>query len=148
MAFVERHTSTKGHIPYRCYTDERELETAFETKEKVREYVSSIVDENHKIFSDADWLIIAAYGFKGTKVAEVFSYTLTDKWPGNPVVTQHVFTDGKYEPQEKSTCGNMYIILGAEELHRRKTLNLEDFMKNAPILEKDLHPLNDAGIIN
>ena len=147
MAFVESHTSINGPIPYRCYTDERELAEAFGDKEKARAYVSSIVNDNHQMFNGADWLIIAAYGYEKTRVAEVFGYNLTEKWPGNPVVTMWVFTDGKLEPNEKTSCGNMHIILGAEESHRRKTKDLEEFLRTAPSLG-DLHPLSDAGIVD
>ena len=147
MAFVERFTSLKSAVPFRCYVDESEFEKAFGSIENARKHIFSIVKENEEMFKGRDYLIAVLYGFQNQKTAEVYGYKkIGANWPGNTEVLTWIFENGIYKPNENYSCGNMDIVKGEEEKHRRGTPSLADFLRTVPHLG-ELHPLKDSGIV-
>lgn len=91
----------------------------------------------HRFFHDtpADFLIAALYGDHGDKIAEVFGYSGTDPWPGNPDVYSWVFRNGIYRPSERQiACADTMLVLGREEEARRRTPDLRTYLANPPDL--------------
>ena len=147
MAFIERFTSLKSAVPFRCYIDDNELNESFGSIENARKYIFSLIEKHKEMFEGRDYLIAAVYGLEKKKIAEIFGYkVMGDSWPGNTDNLTWIFEDGEHLPTEKWSCENVDIARGEEGKHRRKTANLEDFLRTVPHLA-ELQPLKDAGIV-
>ena len=147
MAFIERFTSLKSEVPLRCYIDDNDLNASFGSVENARAHIFSIVKQHKEMFKDRDYLIAVLYGLQNQKTAEIYGYKMMgNEWPGNTETLTWIFENGVYKPNENYSCGNVDIIKGEEEKHRRAKTNLADFLKTVPHLG-ELNPLKDSGIV-
>ncbi|MBI2232733.1 MAG: hypothetical protein HYU56_02340 [Candidatus Aenigmarchaeota archaeon] len=143
MPFLDR-VSTHVRQPLRVYFHEAGYVDAFgrlPKKETLIHYhsdsgLSHVLDifaTDRKIFKLTDFLIAALWGDDGDIITEVFGYSGTDPWPGNPEVRSWVFRDGIYQRRQRPiACGETLIVLGREEEARIKSPNLQHYMDNPP----------------
>lgn len=103
--------------------------------DNVRKYLVETLCSNRKIMRDADFFLAAVWGAGKDRMIDLFKYTDTKNWPGNPDVSAFVFENGVYQPERKKiTCGDTLIMLGAEEQFRRSTESLDKYIENCPAI--------------
>lgn len=82
-----------------------------------------------------DYVLAIIWGREGKPMADFFGYHDIGSWPGNPTISAWVMENGVIAPNDRSkdiTCGDGIIITGLEEIYRRGTKNLEEFVHNPP----------------
>lgn len=118
--------------PFRIYYHKSSFPKAFKDADKAMNHVTRIDFSN--IAEPADYLIFFTWGSGNTKMVDLFRYSDTKKWPGNPDIDKYVFKNGIYSPYDRTMCGDSLIILGAEESHRRDMSSLKEYMENPPAI--------------
>jgi len=68
---------------------------------------------------------------------DFFGYSdIKNNWKGNPDISSWVLKNRVWRKDNNITCGEGIILLGKEEEFRRKTKNIEEYMKTTLDLEK------------
>ncbi len=147
MPFLKRFSMPHAAKPTRAYVHEAGFTDAYGQltgPDSPRTYVGKIFERHNRLFEPDDFLIMALWGDNGKQIAEVFGYFGINPWPGNPEVNSWVFRDGIYHLYERQiSCGDTLIVLGREEEARRKSPNLEHYMKNPPDVRDLMKELDD-----
>lgn len=131
-------------VPMRAYFHEFGFEEAYGSKsdlEYFTDHFYKLIDKfspscplkNSDILGKGDYIIALFWGNNSDKIVDVFRYSDIDEWPGNPNVESFILKNGIYQPDNHEiSCGDGTIIIGKEEQYRRKTKDLEDFLKFPP----------------
>ena len=98
------------------------------------QYLIQMLVVNEELVKGADFLIAGLWGDKDkNRMVDLIKYSTFDKWGGNPVMENYVLQEGILRPEVKpGMCGDMLIVLGAEEQFRRTTLDIVDYMQRNP----------------
>ena len=138
------HFADVSH-PGRAYIHRAGLSDVFGSESAARNYFKEQYEFYLKeILRDYDFTIAVLWGSVGSQVKyrniDVFGFHgLSGKWPGNPDISNFVFSNGIFKPLEKptdvTTCGDTLILLGKEEEYRRTTSGLDVYMNNHPSLD-------------
>lgn len=143
MPFIARISGPDWKIPVRAYLHSSGIE-AFGSNSKTDQALSAadymgwrvLGDCAHppsgKLFEPAKYLLVALYGSKGEKVAEVFGYGDYEGWPGNPTKYRWTFRNSFYTPCDEDGCEDTDIVLCEEGKYRRRTPDLKTFMESPP----------------
>jgi hypothetical protein len=80
-----------------------------------------------------------AYGFvwheQGEGLIDFFGGKLEGGvWSANPEITGWTMRNGVEVPDTSTTCGDGTIILGLEEMYRRRTGSKAEFARNPPVI--------------
>lgn len=128
MTFVERFFSRDRKL--KAYIDDSGIEVFGDSFNEARNHLIEVIDANFKS-KDYGHLIAVAYGFEGQKIVEIFQYdpVKENNWPGNPAWELSVYENSKLLPEERKSCENMGIIIGAEGQLRRQTKNLAEYLE-------------------
>lgn len=146
MAFVYRlalHEAPQGRIYVHRAGEELYGHSRAESKQMARSSVIDIV-RKHSFFQDDNlqYVIALLWGDvpRKERVADVFGYTDLIHWSrGNPDVHHWQFrTEQLYTDSPVVMCGDGSIILGMEELHRRKTANRNQYLLEGPSLNSSV----------
>ncbi|MBI5797673.1 hypothetical protein HZA98_02085 [Candidatus Woesearchaeota archaeon] len=146
MAFVYRlplHGAPQGRIYVHRYGEELYGHSRAESKQMARASVLDIVGKN-SFFQDDDlqYMIALLWGDarRNQRVADIFGYSDIVQWNrGNPDVHHWQFRNEELDTESHVVmCGDGSIILGMEELHRRKTANRNQYLSEGPSLDSSL----------
>ncbi|MHA2061595.1 MAG: hypothetical protein ACW963_04815 [Candidatus Sifarchaeia archaeon] len=75
-----------------------------------------------------DYFIAISWGENKEKILDIFGYSELSNWKSNPEVKNWVVRNGIISQDRSITCGEGLILLGREEEHRLKTMNLEEYL--------------------
>lgn len=101
-------------------------------------YAADVLQTNRQILTafKIDYLIGVAWGAPSTpreRRLDLFGFTFEkDDWSGNPEIRPFFFENELYIPNGSTFCGDVALLLAAEERNRRGTANLEAFMRFPP----------------
>jgi hypothetical protein len=115
-------------------------EMIYPTEEYISNYLlNSIKNAPFKV-KGLDYFISILWGdSRNNEMMDFFGYTDVKKaWKGNPDIFSWVIKNGVWRKDNNITCGDGMILLGKEEEFRRKTKNIEEYMKST----LDLNNLN------
>ncbi|MBI3623919.1 hypothetical protein HY212_07625 [Candidatus Pacearchaeota archaeon] len=141
MVFVARFSGKDLVVPVRTYLHDVGLEKWDINGDGVQSAANyhSLVfksDGIHRIVRDEklDYVIAALWNNEGNKTADVFGYSgVKNNWKANPEVRAWNCINGIWR-DDAHFCGDMVMILGAEETWRRaSTKDLKYYMSHPPI---------------
>ena len=138
-----RYNAFDWSTPTRIYFHENDFEDAFSddsTNSSWMNGLSHLQGLNPKISDSYDlrnfnYAIAVLWGQNKDKIVDLFAYCDINRWPGNPTVHSFIFKNGVYQQENHEiTCGDGTILIGLEEMHRRRCRNLSDFLQNPPAI--------------
>jgi len=105
-------------------------------------YIRNILSEHHKRFEYLDFLLGVLWGDDGEKVMNLFGLEgMGRNWHREPVYLNWTFKEGERILIPEMTRGDGIIMLGCEELFRKGTANIDEYIE-----KKDLPLLNNLTI--
>lgn len=135
--FGVRYTNSVANLKIRAYFSHFGFDLAYRDAIAASSHLSDTISKHRPtLLSESKFTIAALWGDDSDKMIDLFSFSDYKGWPGNPGVTSYIFRNGVYEPEEHEiSCGDMVIVLGLEESHRRKSSDLESYFNIGPEIE-------------
>ncbi len=128
--------------PTRAYLHNAGIKEAYGEKNPHLEaamYLSNVFKTHEKRLEGPDYFIAILWGDDDEKIVDLAGAS-PKPWRDNPLYSGAVFVDnvflekGDTIEENPITCGDGEIVFGAEEICRRGTEDLDDYMRQSPVL--------------
>jgi len=146
MGIEARFTEVLDKPPVIAYVHTGGLSEVYGSVIVAREHLLEVLEDQYS--QSYLWMIAIIWGNAKTKdkMIDFFGYNdIGERWPGNPTVYSWVTRNGIVQPRNRdehgdATCGEGLILLGAEEIRRKKTQSLEGYINTTQVYSDHLRP--------